>query len=350
MLAFPSLVLAPAFAEDGEDDAKAIYDENDADVAQEEPEGKKSTPELTEGEGDGANEIENKVESLIKDEDGVNEIENKVESLIKDESELDVEVTREVSDEKKSIQDEKRLIDELEKEIALASGAEEDDRSGTAQDELDAEANAVRADTEALIEEEEELKTETEEILQKIAKMETEVRSLDDADATPTSEKTTSEAFVEKLQQRVEREEDLIARLKRQSEKDVDPSTGKFKVMTAREYKERTRATDVDFLKFLKDTVANEEEWERDLEAFEGFLRREFGPTVDELGKDLKPLASEVERDLKPLLEDAEAEVRRGVASAMSQLKEKASLATGSETEDLRQRADGLVSKLRSMF
>jgi len=71
----------------------------------------------------------------------------------------------------------------------------------------------------------------------------------------------------------------LITRLKRQSEKDIDPKTGKFKTMSPKEYKERVEKTDTDFLQFLKDTVANEKEWESDLEAFEGFLDKEFGPS-----------------------------------------------------------------------
>ena len=48
-----------------------------------------------------------------------------------------------------------------------------------------------------------------------------------------------SEAFVNRLKERIKQKEDLIARLKHQSEKDVDPGTGKVRTMTAKEYKER---------------------------------------------------------------------------------------------------------------
>ena len=279
---------------------------------------------------------------------------DKVETILKDESELDNEVIQEEEDEKKSIEDEKQLINELEKEISI----EESDTS--TPEEIEEEASKVRGETEALIEEEEKLLNEAEEIISKIESIESEVESLDEAksnggggDAT-TSTETTSEEFVEKLKERVERKEDLITRLKRQSENDIDPKTGKFRPLTPEEYKDRVKNTDVDFLQFLKDTVANEKEWEQDLNAFEGFLDKEFGPAVRELKKDLTPLVREAKKDLKPLVDEAETELRQEVApaveDALKRLKEKAEKAADDEAEDLKQRAGDLIGKLKGIF
>lgn len=239
----------------------------------------------------------------------------------------------------------KKLIDEIEKEIAI----EESDSSSP--EEVEEEADKIKGETEALIKEEEQLKTETEEMITKIEKMESEVQALDaedesEGDNASKTEETTSEAFVDKLKERVEQKEDLITRLKRQSENDIDPKTGKFKPMKSKEYKERVKSTDVDFMEFLKDTVANEEEWERDLEAFEGFLDKEFGPAVKELNKDLKPLLGEIEKDVRPIVGEVENEIRKEAAS----LKEKAELAADGEVEGLKQRAGDLIGKLRSIF
>lgn len=129
-----------------------------------------------------------------------------------------------------------------------------------------------------------ELKSETENMILKIEAMESEVESLDGNAKkleVNTGEQKAAEAFVEKLKERVEQKEDLITRLKRQSvERDIDPKTGKFKTMTPSEYKDRVKSTDVDFMQFLKDTVANEQELQKDLEAFQGLLERKFGPVV----------------------------------------------------------------------
>ena len=281
---------------------------------------------------------------------------DKVETILKDESELDTKVIQEEEDEKKSIEDEKQLINELEKEISI-----EESETSTPE-EIEKEASKVRGETEALIEEEEKLLNEAEEIISKIESIESEVQSLDEVDKSnngaggdaTTSTETTSEEFVEKLKERVERKEDLITRLKRQSENDIDPKTGKFRPLTPEEYKDRVKNTDVDFLQFLKDTVANEKEWEQDLNAFEGFLDKEFGPAVRELKKDLTPLVREAKKDLKPLVDEAETELRQEVApaveDALKRLKEKAGKAADDEAEDLKQRAGDLIGKLKGIF
>ncbi len=56
--------------------------------------------------------------------------------------------------------------------------------------------------------------------------------------------------------------------------------------MTPSEFCQRVKSADVDFIEFLKDTVANEQELQNDLNAFEGFLDKEIAPIVRELRKD----------------------------------------------------------------
>lgn len=97
---------------------------------------------------------------------------------------------------------------------------------------------------------------------------------------------------------------------------------------------------------------------ERDLESFEGLLKREFGPTVKELKKDLEPLVErsieEAEKDLIPLAKEAENEIRKdivpAVENAMGKLRERAGSAADSEVEELKQNAEGLIGKLRGIF
>jgi hypothetical protein len=233
--------------------------------------------------------------AFADEEDGVEDAANKatldrLETLTKDEIDLNADILREEEDEKITIKNERQLIEDLEKEIKVIE--ESDDMS--TPDEVEEEAGKVKDGTEALIKEEEKLKSETEEIIMKIEAMESEVRSLDgageekqyDADDEDATEKKTSESFVEKLKERVEQKEDLITRLKRESERDIDPKTGKFKSMTPSEFRQRVKSADVDFIEFLKDTVANEQELQNDLNAFEGFLDKEIAPIVRELRKD----------------------------------------------------------------
>lgn len=77
----------------------------------------------------------------------------------------------------------------------------------------------------------------------------------DTATATSTSTTTTVEAIVEKLKELANQKDDLITRLKEQSlQRDIDPKTKWYKIMTPKEYKQRVKSTDVDFIQFLKDT------------------------------------------------------------------------------------------------
>jgi hypothetical protein len=282
------------------------------------------------------------------DDEGILE---KVDKLIKDEIELDDNVIQEKEDEKNSIEDEKQLITELEKEIQI-----EENQSST-PNEVTEEAQRIQAGTEALIKEEEKIKSETEDMIMKIEAMESEVDSLDaniKSEGNAIGDKKASEAFVEKLKERVEQKEDLITKLKRQSERDIDPKTGKFKTMTPSEYKDRVKSTDVDFLQFLKDTIANEQELQNDFDAFQGLLERNFGPAVRELRKDLTPLVGEVQKDIGPIVGEVENQLRKEVAPAvldgMEQLKEKAKLVVDGDVEDLKQRAGDLIGALRNLF
>jgi hypothetical protein len=289
--------------------------------------------------------------AFADDEDAANKAAlNTVEILMRDETELNADILREEEDEKKVIEDERRLLDELEKEIQVVDNS--DELSSTK--EVEDEADKVKDGTKALIKEEEKLKNETEEIIMKIEAMESEVQSLDGAgeekrhDGVSEDEykKTASESFVDKLKESVEQKEDLITRLKRRSEMDVDPKTGKFKSMTPSEYRERVKSTDVDFIQFLKDTVANEQELENDLSAFEGLLEKEIGPVVRELRKDLKPKVGEAEKGVGPFV----GEIEHQVEGAIQQLKENAKSAVDGEVEDLKHRAGDLIGKLRSIL
>jgi len=301
--------------------------------------------------------------AFADDEDGVEDAANKatldrVETLLNDEIELNADIVREEDDEKKSIKNERQLIDDLEKEIQVI---EESDGLSTL-DDVEEEADKVKDGTEALIKEEEKLKSETEKIIMKIEAMESEVQSLDgageekqnDAGDEDATKKKTSASFVEMLKERVEQKEDLITRLKRESERDIDPKTGKFKSMTPSEYRQRVKSTDVDFIQFLKDTVANEQELRNDLSAFEGFLDKEIGPVVGELRKDLTQIVGEVKKDVGPIVGEIENQWRRdvapGVGEALHLLKENAKSAADGELEDLKHRAGDLIGKLRSIF
>ena len=124
--------------------------------------------------------------------------------------------------------------------------------------------------------------------------------------------------------------------------------------MTPSEFCQRVKSADVDFIEFLKDTVANEQELRNDLSAFEGFLDKEIGPVVGELRKDLTQIVGEVKKDVGPIVGEIENQWRRdvapGVEEALHLLKENAKSAADGELEDLKHRAGDLIGKLRSIF
>lgn len=127
--------------------------------------------------------------------------------------------------------------------------------------------------------------------------------------------------------------------------------------MSQKEYEERARKLDFDWIQFLKDTVSNEQEFEQDLEAFQGLLDREFGPLVKELRKDLGLLDNEV-KDLRkewgPVMGEAAEGARNTIApvveGAMQQMQGKSGAIGGEEIQELKRRAGDLVEQLRNMF
>ncbi|KAL7501037.1 hypothetical protein ACHAWT_009192 [Skeletonema menzelii] len=280
----------------------------------------------------------------ISDEKKAAEEENAVvETIISEEQKLDSDILKEEADEKQTISDEKKLVEELEKKVAI-----EQDESATPED-IEKEEAKVKEATNKLIEEEEKLKSETEAVITEIEKIESEVKQLEETDTSSKEGdmQKPSDEFVTKLKEKVAYEDDLITRLKKQSEKDIDPKTGKFKAMSARDYKEIAKSTDVDWIKALKDTIANEEEFERDLEAFEGLLDKEFGPAVKAARKDLAPLVGEVVGEVK---EEVAKDIAPMVGDVIQQLKEKAGPAVENEVDELKHLAEGAIGKLRSIF
>jgi hypothetical protein len=267
-----------------------------------------------------------------------------VESIINEEQQLDSDILKEEEDEKQTISDEKKLVEELENEVEIVQ-----DGSAT-PDDIQKEEAKVKEATDKLIRDEEKLKSETEAVIDEIEKIESEVQQLEETDSNrmeggneENTQQKPSDEFVTKLKEKVASQDDLIARLKKKSERDIDPKTGKFKAMSAKDYKERVYKSDIDWIHALKDTIANEEEFERDLEAFEGLLEKELGSAVKEISKDLAPLVGgaqkEVEKDLAPVVGDV-----------VQQLKEKAGSAVEGEVDELKHLAEGAIGKLRSIF
>ena len=144
------------------------------------------------------------------------------------------------------------------------------------------------------------------------------------------------------MKERVTQKEDLITRLKQQSlERDIDPKTGKYRVMTPLQYKQRVQSTDVDFIQFLKDTIGNEKEIKADLNAFEGMIVKEIGPLMLEIQKDISPMVKAVEKewdkDGVPVMKEM-----------LQQLKD--TTHSNNEVDEVQQRVGDLIFKLRSMF
>ena len=238
---------------------------------------------------------------------------------MQEEKDLTDDIVQERKDEEKVAEDSKKLIEELEEQIK----AEVEGDSSQPQEEEIVERTKNLID--ALEVEEEKLKTETEALITKIETLESDVEGLSsDKSEGDASSVGPSTDFVNKLKERVREEDDLIARLKRESEKDIDPKTGKFKVMTAKEFKERA-PSDFDFLKYLKDSLTNNEEFERDLEAFEGLLEQKFGPAVREVRKAAGPVVEDVVKELRetagPAAESELDEIRRRATDAIEQLR-----------------------------
>jgi hypothetical protein len=308
-----------------------------------------------------------------------------IDKLLKEENELLNNIIQEEKDESKSIEEEEVLMNELVNEIQQLGKESNTNINNTSSDDIDDSpssptatatttitkedeiANKIKLDTQALIKEEERIKNETIDIITKLEDMESQVQSLDyddsvaavvvvdeenksstttNSDNTATATTTTTvEVIVDKLKERVTQKEDLISRLKEQSLlRDMDPKTGKYKVMTPNEYKHRVQTTDVDFLQFLKDTIGNEKEIKADLTAFEGLIMKEIGPLIVEIQKDISPMIDMVEKEWDkdgiPVMKEM-----------IQQLKDTTKSNTNYEVVDeVQQRVGDLIDKLRSMF
>jgi hypothetical protein len=210
-----------------------------------------------------------------------------VKNVMKEELDLDSKLKQEEDDETKSIEDTKKLIDEIK------------DASTKTDEELSTAEQRIVDETEKLIDVEEQIVGETQAMITEIEAIESEAKQLDKnsdkSEDNSASESTQSEEFVNKLKQRVEEKEDLISKLKRESEMYRDPVTGKFKPLSQDEFKKRAikSETDYDYLEILKDSITKNEEFERDLEAFEGLLEKNFGGIMKELKKDEESLENE---------------------------------------------------------
>jgi hypothetical protein len=245
---------------------------------------------------------------------------SQTEELIKDEKEVINEIDAEEGEERQAIEDTNKLISKLEEQI----------KEEKASDEPQAPAEeSIQSSTKNLIDnlekEEEKIENETKELISKLETLEKieelqQEKQVPEAAPLPTAE---TKEFLNKLKERVEEKEDLIARLKRESQKDVDPKTGMFKAMTGKDFKARA-PSDFDFLQYLKDSVTNNQEFERDLDAFKGLLDKKLGPVLEQMKNvetQLGPVVDEVRRAATPMVESAVEEVRKAVQDAVQEAK-----------------------------
>lgn len=232
------------------------------------------------------------------------------ERLITEEKEVIDEIAEEETEERKATEDTNKLIAELEEKIKEEKESDDSDSSQPADEEI---MQSTKNLIDNLEKEEEKIESETKELISKI-------ESLEKAEEDLQQKEDASEAkeFLNKLKERVEEKEDLIARLKRESQKDVDPRTGRFKAMNRNDFKARA-PSDFDFLQYLKESVTNNQEFERDLDAFKGLLDTKFGPLMEQMKNAesrLGPVVDEVRRTATPLVESAVDEVRKAVQEA----------------------------------
>ena len=349
MILLPTLL---AFAYNDEDDDRSVIDEDSTTAA---------TTII-----DTTNE---EVTTVAANVNGNNNNKVAIDELVKEENELLNNIIQEEQDERRLIEEEGVLINELVNEIqqyskesdTISSDTRDIDGSlppTTAVTRDEEVGSKIKLDMEVLIKEEERIKSETIDIITKLQDMESQVQSLDiqgsavvvdDENKSSTTDNsdtaaatTTVEVIVDKLKERVTQKEDLIARLKQQSlERDIDPKTGKYRVMTPLQYKQRVQSTDVDFIQFLKDTIGNEKEIKADLNAFEGMIVKEIGPLMLEIQKDISPMVKAVEKewdkDGVPVMKEM-----------LQQLKD--TTHSNNEVDEVQQRVGDLIDKLRSMF
>jgi hypothetical protein len=178
--------------------------------------------------------------SITADGIGADVTARKLDELVKDGMVLDADIMKIQEELRKSINEEKRLIDELSKEIP--------------------DLDEIKRDTIKLIIDEEHLKMEMEYILVTMERMGSDLRGIN--------------SDVEILRGRVAEKRGLIARLKWQSERRIDPKTGKYMSMSPDEYKGKLSQPVIPFeyMQYLKDSMKSDEQFERNLVDMRGIV------------------------------------------------------------------------------
>ena len=178
--------------------------------------------------------------SITADGIGADVTARKLDELVKDGMVLDADIIKIQEELRKSINEEKRLIDELSKEIP--------------------DLDEIKRDTIKLIIDEEHLKMEMEYILVTMERMGSDLRGIN--------------SDVEILRGRVAEKRGLIARLKWQSERRIDPKTGKYMSMSPDEYKGKLTQPVIPFeyMQYLKDSMKSDEQFERNLVDMRGIV------------------------------------------------------------------------------
>jgi hypothetical protein len=170
--------------------------------------------------------------SITTDVIGADVTAHKLDALVKDGMVLDADIVKIEEDLRKSINEEKRLIDELSKEIP--------------------DLDEIKRDIIKLLIDEEHLKGEMEYVLVTMERMGLDLREINND--------------VEILRGRVAEKKGLIARLKWQSERRIDPKTGKYMSMSPNEYKGKSQPVILfEYKEFLKESMKIDEQFQHNL-------------------------------------------------------------------------------------
>jgi len=202
--------------------------------------------------------------SYADDSDITSSAEKGQEIVMEEEIGLEVAILKKEATEKKAIDYEKQLIAELSKDVP--------------------DQGKVKQLTESLIREEEQLISDTREVINKLEAMESNLQGIADTEVSSSE----GENIIDKLKESVQEKEDFIARLKRQSAKYIDPKTGNYKPMSSVEYKGKLRSTTQvisipsssspgdEYKQALKDTVRKDEQSSRGVKELVNKLGRRY--------------------------------------------------------------------------
>ncbi|KAL7555310.1 hypothetical protein ACHAWF_019002 [Thalassiosira exigua] len=194
-----------------------------------------------------------------------------VEKIVEETRDLNADILKQEEDQKKLIEDEKALVEELEK------------------DKPDPEK--IREGIDELIKEEEQLNGETEEIITTMEAMEADLDKVNDSDAS-----SEEKGFVEVLKESVDERGDFVAKLKRLSQQYLDPITGKYRPMSANEYRGKfgrtddTSASDAQYAQSLKENIERDEKSQRNVEDLKELAGR-LGLRYQKLWRKIQRLA-----------------------------------------------------------